>query len=168
VAASKAAVIEERLRPSQRELVAHCAPAAETVPICEFWATFSVLTVNVLCGELEQQRMDLPEAWRQIIVEWAERNTCVGEVWLCGSRVKGNPKKNDVDLALTLMPPTPSNNWPSSQKYPTDWAREEYGKSYKAWQRDLSDRIGCKVELFSLPDPDRGPLVRLWARETSS
>jgi predicted nucleotidyltransferase len=110
--------------------------------------------------------MNLPEAWRQIIVAWAERNECVREVWLFGSRVKGNPKKNDVDLAIYLMPPTPSNSWPSSQKYPTDWAREQYSKCWKVWQRDLSRRIGGRVELVApLPDTDlHSPLVQLWAR----
>ena len=109
--------------------------------------------------------MDLPEDWRRVIVAWAERNACVREVWLFGSRVKGNPKKNDVDLALYLMPPTPSNSWPSSQKYPTDWAREKYRKSWKAWQRALSRRIGCPVQLVApIPGTDLGPMVQLWAR----
>jgi hypothetical protein len=111
--------------------------------------------------------MNLPEAWHQIIVAWAKRNECVREVWLFGSRVKGNPKKNDVDLAIYLMPPTPSNSWPSSQKHPTDWAREQYRKSWKVWQRELSRRIGCPVQLVApLPDQDLdSPLVQLWARE---
>jgi hypothetical protein len=111
--------------------------------------------------------MNLPEAWRQIIAAWAERNECVREVWLFGSRVKGNPKKNDVDLAIYLMPPTPNNGWPSSQKYPTDWAREQYRNCWESWQRDLSSRIGCPVQLVApLPDTDlHSPLIRLWARE---
>jgi predicted nucleotidyltransferase len=65
----------------------------------------SIELLSALLSRGIEEVMDLPEALRRGIVAWAERNACVREVWLFGSRVKGNPKKNDVDIAIYFIPP---------------------------------------------------------------
>jgi predicted nucleotidyltransferase len=43
---------------------------------------------------------------------WASANGNVRELWLFGSRAKGNSRpESDVDLALVLMPPDNKHDW---------------------------------------------------------
>ena len=51
--------------------------------------------------------MRLPSEWQNAIAQWAELNGNIKEVWLFGSRAddKAIPVKDDVDLAIVLMPP---------------------------------------------------------------
>jgi hypothetical protein len=113
--------------------------------------------------------MDLPEEWRQVIVAWAEHNPCVREVWLFGSRAKGNPKKNDVDIAIYLTPPA-CGNWPSQQKFATNSAAQMETEFGDVWQRELASAIDHPVSLKAVPpgselDKDvRTTGVCLWTR----
>lgn len=47
--------------------------------------------------------MDLSEADRQRIVEWARRHPKIRQVWLYGSRARGdNRPDSDIDLAIEM------------------------------------------------------------------
>jgi predicted nucleotidyltransferase len=100
----------------------------------------------------------LPEAWRTVIEQWAEQNGSIKEVWLFGSRARGETTKDsDVDIAVTLMPP----------KGPHDWALGNYQRFGDDWQRELSKLIGRHVSLelrMGLPANADAEAVLLWQR----
>ena len=104
--------------------------------------------------------MQLPEAWRDAIEQWAARTRSVREVWLFGSRAKGTAEPHsDVDIAIKLMPPTKG----------TDWALGHYSQFGDDWQNELIAILGQGVSLELLPtDRDIGPRVLLWARSDAS
>jgi predicted nucleotidyltransferase len=54
----------------------------------------------------------LPETWRRAIEQWAVQNGNIKEVWLFGSRARGEATDDkDVDIAITLMPLQGSHDW---------------------------------------------------------
>jgi predicted nucleotidyltransferase len=54
----------------------------------------------------------IPVAWLEGIRQWAEANGNIQEVWLFGSRARGEAtEEKDVDLAITLMPPKGNHDW---------------------------------------------------------
>jgi predicted nucleotidyltransferase len=82
--------------------------------------------------------MGLPEAWHRAIEQWAEQNSNITEVWLFGSRARGEATDDkDVDLAITLMPAKESH----------DWAAGNYLKFGDQWQRELAALVGRSVDL---------------------
>jgi len=92
--------------------------------------------------------MQLPEAWLQGIRAWAEANNSVREVWLFGSRARGDATEDsDVDLALALVPPQGKH----------DWAFGNYCAHWAQWQTELEAIVGRHVSLVI-------PLV-LWRRD---
>lgn len=107
--------------------------------------------------------IDLPKHWRDAIVQWAEQEPAVREVWLFGSRARGKAPNRDVDLAIALMPP----------KGKTDWASGLYHDKADEWQRHLADLIGCSVSLEGMdPASKEEALVHntgklLWRRPMS-
>jgi predicted nucleotidyltransferase len=51
--------------------------------------------------------MDMQPEWLRGLREWAQSNDAVRQLWLFGSRARGDARENsDVDLALALMPLT--------------------------------------------------------------
>jgi predicted nucleotidyltransferase len=95
------------------------------------------------------------------IVAWAAGNDCVREIWLFGSRARGNSRPDsDIDLAIVLMP--------SSQG--TDWAFGTYQSKGDEWQRELTAMLDQHVSLEAIiPGTHEYDLVtrdgyRLWVR----
>ena len=103
----------------------------------------------------------LPEAWHRAIEEWAEQNRNIKEVWLFGSRVRGEATDDkDIDIAITLMPAKGNH----------DWAFGNYVAFGDDWQRELTTLIGRSVDLqrkMDLPPPAAAEAVLLWKRATS-
>ena len=94
--------------------------------------------------------MNLPEPWLRGIQEWAAQNRNVSEVWLFGSRARGDAREDsDVDLALTLMPPKGNHNW----------ALGNYASLGKNWQAELEKVVGLHVSLELMP------FELLWRRD---
>jgi predicted nucleotidyltransferase len=98
------------------------------------------------------------EAWLRAIEQWAERNDSIKEVWLFGSRARGEATDvSDVDIAITLMPPKGSH----------DWARGNYWRFGDQWQRELAALVGRHVSLelrTCLPPKADADAVLLWKR----
>jgi len=91
--------------------------------------------------------MQLPEAWRNAIEQWAAQNRSVREVWLFGSRAKGTARPDsDVDLAIKLMPASKG----------TDWALWRYSQFGDKWQNELIAILGRHVSLELFPPSDPG------------
>ena len=101
---------------------------------------------------------NLPEAWRLAIEQWAEQNGNIKEVWLFGSRARGEATDDkDVDIAITLMPPQGSH----------DWALGNYQCFGDDWQRELSRLVRRHVSLevrMGLPAKADAEAVLLWKR----
>jgi predicted nucleotidyltransferase len=54
----------------------------------------------------------LPAEWRAGVVAWAQKNDSVQELWLFGSRAKGEARDiSDVDLGMLLMPARGKHDW---------------------------------------------------------
>ena len=105
--------------------------------------------------------IELDNASCERIVAWAAGNNCVREVWLFGSRVRGDSRSDsDVDLAIVLMPPSEGTNW----------ALGTYVSKEVGWQRELGATLGRHVSLEAIvPGNDKYDLVmrqgyRLWAK----
>ena len=50
--------------------------------------------------------MDMRDEWLRDLRSWASKNESVRELWLYGSRARGNSREeSDIDLAIALMPP---------------------------------------------------------------
>jgi predicted nucleotidyltransferase len=76
---------------------------------------------------------DLPADAVRLIRDWAARTDSVREVWLFGSRAKGTSRPDsDIDIAIYLMPPTPTS----------DWALAAYTANGDAWQHELERLLG--------------------------
>lgn len=52
------------------------------------------------------------DEWLGGLRAWAAANESVRELWLFGSRARGDAREcSDVDLALALMPPNGKHDW---------------------------------------------------------
>lgn len=105
--------------------------------------------------------MDMRDEWVRGLKSWAAANDCVRQLWLFGSRARGDAKDSDVDLAIALMPPIGK----------TDWAFGMYTARGDEWQRELETIVDRHVSLEAIgtgTDADvrvRQCGVLLWARE---
>jgi predicted nucleotidyltransferase len=105
--------------------------------------------------------MDMRDEWLRDLRSWAIQNESVRELWLYGSRARGDSREeSDIDLAITLMPPIGKH----------DWAFGNYSALGDAWQRELETIVGRHVSLEAIV-PGTGADVRirrcgrlLWAR----
>ena len=105
--------------------------------------------------------MDMRDEWLRDLRSWASKNESVRELWLYGSRARGNSREeSDIDLAIALMPPIGNH----------DWAFGNYSALGDAWQRKLETMVGRHVSL-ELIVPGTEPDVRVrrcgrlvWAR----
>ena len=100
--------------------------------------------------------------WLRGLREWAQANGAVRQVWLFGSRARGDAREDsDVDIALALMPPDGK----------TDWALGAYSILGDEWQAQLAAIVERGVSLEAIvpgTEPDvrvRRDGVLLWARE---
>ena len=106
--------------------------------------------------------MNMPDEWLRRLRSWAAGNESVRELWLFGSRARGEAREeSDVDLALALMPPDGKH----------DWALGKYFFFESDWKRQLEAIVGRAVSIEPLvPGEDsdervRREGVRLWGRE---
>lgn len=102
------------------------------------------------------------DEWVRDLKSWAAANDCVRQLWLFGSRARGDAEHSDIDLAAALMPPDGKH----------DWALGMYYARGDEWQRELETIVGRRhVSLEAIkPGTDADELVRrcgvlLWARE---
>jgi predicted nucleotidyltransferase len=106
-------------------------------------------------------QMDMQDEWLRGLRAWAEANKNVRELWLFGSRARGDAREeSDVDLALALMPPDGKTNG----------ALGAYFCFESEWKRQLEAIVGRAVSIEPLV-PGEGSDVRvrregvlLWAR----
>jgi len=103
----------------------------------------------------------LPMGWRDGAIAWARKNDSVRELWLFGSRAKGEAKaSSDVDIGLVLMP----------AKGKHDWALGNYAALGSRWRADLEAIVGRHVSLVPIVPGNEGDIVirmtgdRLWQR----
>jgi predicted nucleotidyltransferase len=106
--------------------------------------------------------MDMQDEWLRGLCAWAAANESVRELWLFGSRARGDAREDsDVDLALALMPPPGKH----------DWALGNYFRFESEWKRELEAIVGRAVSIEPLvPGEDSDARVRregkrLWARD---
>lgn len=105
--------------------------------------------------------MDMRPEWTRGLREWAARNDAVRQLWLFGSRARGDSRpESDVDIALALMPPDGKH----------DWALGAYFALETEWMQQLQAIVGRDVSIEPLvPGEASDARVRregmlLWAR----
>jgi predicted nucleotidyltransferase len=105
--------------------------------------------------------IQLSDTWSRELCEWAQKTAAVKELWLFGSRARGEARaESDVDLALVLMP--------SARKH--DWASGDYVALHSEWKNALEAIVGRHVSLEAItPDTPgdrtvRETGIRLWSR----
>jgi len=106
--------------------------------------------------------MDMRDEWLAALSNWARNNDAVRELWLFGSRAKGNPQPDsDIDVAIALMPPNGKHNW----------ALAAYVEFFDEWKAEFRAILEWNVSLVAIgPDFDMDTIVRtsgvrLWHRE---
>jgi len=106
--------------------------------------------------------MNMRDEWLRGLRSWAEANQSVRELWLFGSRARGDAREDsDVDLALALMPPDGKR----------DWALGNYFALEGEWKQELQAIVGRAVSIEPLvPGEDSDMRVRqegalLWPRD---
>jgi predicted nucleotidyltransferase len=106
--------------------------------------------------------MDMRDEWIAALRAWAEKNDCVLELWLFGSRATGTSRpKSDIDIALALTPPSGKQNW----------ALAAYVESFDAWKSELRAAVEWDVSLVAIgPRFEMDTVVRttgipLWRRD---
>ena len=104
---------------------------------------------------------NIPDEWKRGLREWAEANSNVRQLWLFGSRVRGDAREDsDVDLALALMPGDGK----------TDAALGNYFALEGEWKQQLIAIVKRDVSIAVIvPGEDADARVRregvlLWAR----
>jgi predicted nucleotidyltransferase len=105
--------------------------------------------------------MDMRPEWLRGLREWARSNDAVRQLWLFGSRARGDSRDaSDVDLALALMPPDGKH----------DWALGAYFALETEWKRQLQAIVGRDVSIEPLVPGETSDVrvrregVLLWAR----
>jgi predicted nucleotidyltransferase len=105
--------------------------------------------------------MDMRKEWLSALRSWAAANGSVRQLWLFGSRARGDAREDsDVDLALALMPPDGKH----------DWALGNYFALASKWKGELETIVGRPVSMEPLvPGQESDVRVRregvlLWAR----
>jgi len=106
--------------------------------------------------------MDMRDEWLRGLCAWAATNGNVRQLWLFGSRARGDAREDsDVDIALALMPPDGK----------TDWALGAYFAFESEWKQQLKAVVERDVSIEPLVSgTDADVRVRregklLWARE---
>src|SRR5258707_11681836 len=106
--------------------------------------------------------MDMQDEWLRGLCAWSAANENVRELWLFGSRARGDARESsDVDLALALMPPRGNH----------DWALGNYLCLEREWKRQLEAIVRRAVSIAVLvPGDDADACVRrdgkrLWVRD---
>jgi predicted nucleotidyltransferase len=104
---------------------------------------------------------DMRDEWLHGLRAWAVANENVQEIWLFGSRARGDAREDsDVDLALALMPPDGKTNW----------ALGNYFAFESEWKRQLEAIVGRAVSIEPLvPGEESDARVRregklVWTR----
>lgn len=105
--------------------------------------------------------MDMQQEWLRGLREWAAANGNVWQLWLFGSRARGDARPDsDVDIALALMPSEGDH----------DWALGAYLHLESEWRRQLKAIVQRDVSIAVIvPGEDADTRVRregvlLWAR----
>lgn len=105
--------------------------------------------------------MDMRSEWVRGLREWAQVNDNVRQLWLFGSRARGDAREDsDVDLALALMPPDGKH----------DWALGNYFRFESEWKQELQAIVGRAVSIEPLVPGETSDVrlrregVLLWAR----
>jgi predicted nucleotidyltransferase len=81
----------------------------------------------------------LPMGWHGGAIAWARSNDSVRELWLFGSRAKGEAKaSSDVDIGLVLMP----------AKGKHDWALGNYAALGSRWRADLEAIVSAAMSAW--------------------
>src|SRR5262249_42346786 len=100
------------------------------------------------------------DEWTSALGTWAANNQFVRELWLFGSRAKGNCRPdNDIDIALVLMP--------------GESAMFAYFDAFEEWKEELKAAVDWEVDLRAighdrrLDSVVRSTGVRLWTRSTN-
>lgn len=106
--------------------------------------------------------MDMRTEWLRGLREWSQSNDAVRQLWLFGSRARGDSRPDsDVDLALALMPPDGKH----------DWALGAYFALETEWKQQLQAIVGRDVSIEPLVPGEPSDVrvrregVLLWARE---
>jgi predicted nucleotidyltransferase len=105
--------------------------------------------------------MGMRPEWVNGLREWAQANDNVRQLWLFGSRARGEAREDsDVDLALALMPPDGKH----------DWALGNYFAFESEWKQQLQAIVGHDVSIEPLVPGEAADVrvrregVLLWAR----
>jgi predicted nucleotidyltransferase len=105
--------------------------------------------------------MDMQDEWLRNLRSWASKNDSIRELWLFGSRARGDSQpESDVDLAVALMPARGKH----------DWAAGNYVALHSEWKRQLEVIVGRHVSLEAIsPGTKEDAAVRrsgrlLWSR----
>lgn len=106
-----------------------------------------------------EQVIQLSDVSKVELCEWAQKNDAVKELWLFGSRARGEARPNsDVDITLVLMPPIGKH----------DWAAGNYFALESDWKKQLIAIVGHDVSLGVITpgSPQEATLERrmIWAR----
>ncbi len=106
--------------------------------------------------------MDMRDDWLRGLRAWAAKNENIRELWLFGSRARGDAREDsDVDIALALMPPVGK----------TDWALGAYFDFESEWKQQFKAIVNRNVSIEPLvPGTDSDVKVRsegqlIWARK---
>jgi predicted nucleotidyltransferase len=101
--------------------------------------------------------------WSRGLREWAEANDAVCQLWVFGSRARGDALEgSDIDIALALAPPVKGRGDP---------ALGAYFHLESEWKQQLQSIVGIDVSLSVIvPGEEADIRVRregrlLWARE---
>jgi predicted nucleotidyltransferase len=105
--------------------------------------------------------MGMRPEWVNSLREWAQANDNVRQLWMFGSRARGEAREDsDVDLALALMPPDGKH----------DWALGNYFAFESEWKQQLQAIVGHDVSIEPLVPGEAADVrvrregVLLWAR----
>jgi predicted nucleotidyltransferase len=96
----------------------------------------------------------IPLRWKEALIEWAQRNPDVAELWVYGSRARGNHREDsDLDVAIV----------PAGDERRDGLAIWMFGK--QAWKREFEASIPVAVHLEYADFRDRDGLVVSELRE---